>query len=113
MDAVVVRDDDIAITIDVKGLAGATSWPVDNLPRPQPTHFIAFVRYQRKIHDVTVAPVVYLVPSADAEALAYHSPKGRKVVPYSWLKKDGAKYQDAWHVLKTKDRKRAGPQGRK
>jgi hypothetical protein len=34
VDIVVVRDAGLAITLDVKGLAGTTCWPVDNVIWP-------------------------------------------------------------------------------
>ncbi len=40
VDIVVVRDTGDTVTVDVKGLAGKTSWPVDNVKEPGERYFI-------------------------------------------------------------------------
>jgi hypothetical protein len=100
VDIASVRGAGDAITIDVKGLAGATGWPVDNLASPRPGHFIVFVCYLGKIGDLKVAPEVWIIPSAEVPPLVYHSPNGkRRVVQRATLKTKAAKYKDAWHLL--------------
>jgi hypothetical protein len=43
VDIAVIKAAGSAITIDVKGLAGTTSWPVDNVTKVKERHFLAFV----------------------------------------------------------------------
>lgn len=43
VDIVVVRDNGRMATIDVKGLAGKTAWPVDNLTTATQGHYVVFV----------------------------------------------------------------------
>ena len=43
VDIVVVGDAGDTITVDVKGLAGKTSWPVDNVKELREKHFIILV----------------------------------------------------------------------
>jgi hypothetical protein len=99
VDIAVVYDRGHAITIDVKGLAGRTSWPVDNLGTGRPGHFVVFVGYAGKIADPTSVPEVYVVPSTRLAPLIYNSPKGRKVVPLGRMRKAASRYRDAWHRL--------------
>jgi hypothetical protein len=88
-----------SVTIDVKGLAGTTSWPVDNVKSKNPNHFLAFVCFNKRIQDPTAIPEVWIVPVARVERLTYVSPKGRRVVTRSALRSDGAKFKDAWRQL--------------
>lgn len=101
VDIVVVRDTGDAITIDVKGLAGTTSWPVDNLKKISKDHFLVFVSYLGKMQDHSIAPEVYVVPSNRVQPLIYHSPNGKRhVLQLSRMRKKGAKYKDAWDLLR-------------
>ena len=55
VDVVVVRDSGDVVTVDVKGLAGMTSWPVDNVKVSKPNHFLVFVCFLGKIGDLQTA----------------------------------------------------------
>ncbi|MEW6187531.1 MAG: hypothetical protein AB1585_17510 [Thermodesulfobacteriota bacterium] len=101
VDIVVVRDSGDVVTVDVKGLAGTTSWPVDNVKKIAKNHFLVFVSYLGKIDDHTISAEVYVVPSQKLEPLVYNSPNGkRRVLPLSRMRKDGKLYKDAWKLLK-------------
>ena len=56
VDILLVRKSGRVVTIDVKGLAGATSWPVDNVTLTGLNHFLVFVCYLRRIFDWRVSP---------------------------------------------------------
>ncbi len=100
VDIVVVRESGDVITIDVKGLAGTTSWPVDNVKKVGRDHFLVFVSFLNKISDHTVSPEVYVVPSKRLAPLVYHSPSGKRhVLQLSRMRKDGKRFRDAWHLL--------------
>lgn len=99
VDIVVVLDRGAAVTVDVKGLAGNTSWPVDKVGAGSPGHYVVFVGYAGRIADPRAAPEVYVVPSQQLTDLTYVSPKGRRVVPLGRMRKAGAQYRDAWHLL--------------
>ncbi len=43
VDIAVVKGAGETITIDVKGLAGTTSWPIDNVKEVKKCHFLVFV----------------------------------------------------------------------
>jgi hypothetical protein len=100
VDIVVVHEAGDALTIDVKGLAGKTGWPVDNVRDLQQGHFLVFVCYLNRISDPTAPPEVYVVPSVSLEPLVYHAPGGRRVVPLSRMRDKGAEFRDAWHLLR-------------
>ena len=100
VDIAVVKDAGESITVDVKGLAGKTGWPVDNVKTSVRNHYLVFVSYLGKISDPAVLPEVYVVPSDQVGKFTYHSPNGnRKVVPLSTLRKNAKKYKDAWHLI--------------
>jgi hypothetical protein len=100
VDIVLVQRSGGVITIDVKGLAGTTSWPVDNVRTESDNHYLVFVSFLGKISDFTVAPEVYVVPSTKLAPLVYHSPNGRRhVLPLGTMRRDAAAYRDACHLL--------------
>jgi hypothetical protein len=101
VDILLVRENDDVITIDVKGLAGTTSWPVDNVKKKADNHFLVFISFLGRIADHTAVPEVYVVPSKQLDALVYHSPSGnRHVLQLSRMRKHGAGFRDAWNLLK-------------
>jgi hypothetical protein len=100
VDIVVTRDAGDALTIDVKGLAGTSNWPVDNLGGGRNKHFIAFVTFLGKIGDPSVLPEVYIVPSEQVSGMVYRNPAGnRRVIQLGRARKKWARYKDAWHLL--------------
>ncbi|SFU63462.1 hypothetical protein SAMN05216417_11162 [Nitrosospira multiformis] len=96
VDIAVIRSEGNAVTVDVKGLAGTTSWPVDNVKAATPSHFLVFVCYNGKINQASTSPDVWVMPSAVLEPFVYVSPKGRRVVQRATLRNKGAIYKDAW-----------------
>jgi hypothetical protein len=96
VDIAVVRSAGNTVTVDVKGLAGTTSWPVDNVKEPKSGHFLVFVCYGGKINNAEVLPEVWVIPSLFLEQFVYVSPKGRRVVPRSNLRRDAEKFKGAW-----------------
>lgn len=99
VDIVVVRNASKVLSIDVKGLAGKSGWPVDNLRIARGDHFLAFVCYAGRISDPAFAPEVWIVPSTRVDSLTYKAPGGRRVVQRGTLKDKGAEYLNAWHLL--------------
>lgn len=99
VDLAVVREAGDSITVDVKGLAGKTSWPVDNLKQAKERHFIVFVCFKGLIEDVSVPPEVWVIPRNKLDPFVYHAPGGRQVVPRSKLINEGEKYRDAWKLI--------------
>ena len=99
VDIAVIRGEGDSVTIDVKGLAGKTGWPIDNVGPGNPKHFIVFVCFQGKISVPTVAPLVWVVPSTKVASLAYRAPGGRRLMQVAALKASGAAFQDAWQTI--------------
>jgi hypothetical protein len=103
---IVVDNGSELITIDVKGLKGTTSFPVDNCKKYLKSHFIIFISFLNRMPDPNIIPEIYIVPSLDLEklhkelnngSLIYRNPKGnRAVVQLSNLRKLALKYQDKW-----------------
>lgn len=101
VDIVIARDAGDAFTVDVKGLAGTTNWPVDNLREGRKRHFIAFVTFLGKIGDPSVCPEVYVVPSEEVSALVYQNPAGnRRVIQLARARKVWARFRGAWELLR-------------
>jgi hypothetical protein len=100
VDLAVVRDAGDSVTVDVKGLAGKTGWPVDNVKQPKQEHFLVFVCYAGRITEINSPPEVWVLPSKKLAPFVYHAPGGRKVVQRSRLIKDAQKYRDAWQLIK-------------
>ena len=93
-----VRDAGDAFTIDVKGLAGKTGWPVDNVKDLRQGHFLVFVCYLSRIANPKTPPEVYVVPSMSLGPMVYHAPRGRRVVAFSRMREKGAEFRDAWRL---------------
>jgi hypothetical protein len=99
VDIVVVHDAGDSVTVDVKGLAGTTGWPIDNF-RPKERHFVVLVCFLGKIDDPSVSPEVYVVPAKNVESLTYNAPGGtRRIIQFSRMRKEGATYRSAWKQL--------------
>ena len=99
VDLAVVRDAGDSVTVDVKGLAGKTSWPVDNVKEAKKQHFLVFVCYCGKIDEIEVLPEVWIIPSTKLAPFIYHAPGGRKVVPRSKLLQDAKEFRNAWSLI--------------
>ena len=99
VDIVVVRDAGDAVTVEVKGLAGTTGWPVDNVKESRPSHFIVLVCYLGRIADPTTMPEVHVVPSQALGPLIYHALVGRKVIRLAKLRQEGSPYRHAWALI--------------
>ena len=101
VDIVIARDAGDALTVDVKGLAGTTNWPVDNLKEGRKRHFIVFVTFLGKINDPSVLPEVYVVPSEKVSAVIYQNPAGnRRVIQLGRARKVWAEFKNNWELLR-------------
>ena len=98
VDIVVEKPTGELITIDVKGIAGSTSWPVDNFVKGRNGHFLVFVSFKGRIESESEVPEVYIVPSTVVGRIMYKGRTGRKFVELRALRKKG-KYRDCWELL--------------
>jgi hypothetical protein len=98
---IVVEAPHRTITIDVKGMASRTNWPLDNFSSEQrPNHYIALVSFNNKIANHEIVPTVFLVPAADIPKFFYVNPKGtRRTIRFSHIRDNGSKYLEAWDTL--------------
>lgn len=99
VDILAINEHDVSITIDVKGLAGKTGWPVDNVKEGKRTHFLIFICFLGTIEDLQSLPEVYVVPSLDLAQLIYQAPGGRRLVQLSKLRQAGNQYRNAWSLI--------------
>ena len=102
VDIVVVKGLDDLLTIDVKGIAGTSLWPTDNVKEDKikKNHFLIFVSFLGKIKEHSIQPETYIVPSERLKPLLYRNPKGNRVgLRVATRRKDGKDFRDAWHLL--------------
>jgi hypothetical protein len=97
VDTVVVRSAGDTITVDVKGIAGTTCWPVSNVPTNRAKHFVVFVSFLNRFGDPSVCPEVYVVPAHRIPKL--RSQIGWRAVRLSTLRKAAPSYRDGWKQL--------------
>ena len=91
------------ITLDVKGLAGKTCWPMDNFKKVLPNHFIVLVCFMDKISDEQTIPECWIIPSNRVERLLYRNPKGnRQVINRHKIRKLAPELLENWNLLKGK-----------
>lgn len=101
VDILAINEHDVPITIDVKGLAGKTGWPVDNVKEGKRTHFLVFVCFLGSMEDLQSLPELYVVPSLELAPLIYQAPGGRRLVQLGTLRRAGSQYRNAWHLMVT------------
>lgn len=100
IDIMALNDHEVPITIDVKGLAGKTGWPVDNVKLVRKNHVLVFLSFMDKITDLTTVPNIYVVPSVEVEDLIYTAvPSGRRLVQFKTLRNAADRYANAWHFI--------------
>lgn len=105
VDVVVVRDAGDAVTVEVKGVAKKDSWPADNLVTTKPAqHFVALVSFEGRIDDPEMpSPRVWIVPFPEVERFKRRYPRGRIDVSRAALIADGARFENAWHLIEGRD----------
>lgn len=99
VDIAVVRDAGESVTIDVKGLAGKTGWPVDNVKEVKSEHFMVFICYYNRIDEVGSSPEAWIIPSKKLAPFIYQAPGGRKIVRRSKLIQEGQEFENAWLLI--------------
>jgi len=106
---IVVKFDQKIATIDVKGMAGTTSFPVDNFDasKKEGNHFLVFISFLSRMPDINTIPEIYIVPAKDVEKLTYVNPKqSRRVVNLSSLRAERAKYLNNWESLRDRRKRK-------
>ncbi len=90
------------VTIDVKGMKGKTSFPVDNVDftNLKRNHFLIFVAFLDQMEDPSFYPEIYIIPQSKLEPLLYENPKRtRKTINLGTLRKKANSYKDNWGLL--------------
>jgi hypothetical protein len=86
-------------TVDVKGLAGTTSWYAMNCDQKE-GHYIVLVSFLGRIHDPNTLPEVYVVPSTDLGKFLYRNPrKTHEVVQVARMRQEGTQFRGNWKPL--------------
>ena len=100
VDIVVLRDDGVAVTVEVKGLAGKYEWPAGNLDSQHPEHhFVVLVSFEGRIADGAMPPPrVWVVPFQDIDPFVRHY-RTRTNVSRSEILRDGTEYENAWSLI--------------
>lgn len=100
VDIIIEQTDGKILTVDVKGLAGTTCWPMDNFKKTGKNHFIVLVTFLNKIDDHDIKPECWIIPSNSVRDLFYINPKGnRQVIDRSTITKKGLDYKDNWSTF--------------
>lgn len=99
VDITVVRKAGDAITIDVKGVAGAHDWPADNISSAHPErHFVVLVSYEGEFATPERLPNVWVVPYPALPSFLRNY-KGRRNVSRAAVNAGGSQFKAAWHLL--------------
>lgn len=100
VDIVVLRDDGVAVTVEVKGLAGKYEWPAGNLGSQHPgQHFVVLVSYEGRIADGSMPPPrAWVVPFRDIDPFVRNY-RTRTNVSRSAILSDGTQYENAWSLI--------------
>jgi len=101
VDIIVAREAGDAVTVEVKGGAKRYDWPADNLKSKTPDrHYVVLVSYEGKIEDPLMSPPrVWVVPYTDIDRFIRTYPRGRRNVSRSAINKEGAEFENAWHLI--------------
>lgn len=93
IDIRIVREDGVAVSLDVKAVRGYSSLVVNNV-KPVVGHFVAFVIYNGKFEDVETCPEVFIVPSTEVPAITKCWKEEKRV-----MKGSLADYKDRWDLV--------------
>ena len=86
--------------MDVKGLAGKTSWPVDNVGEGQAGTLLGLgLLLGQEVHDPAESPEVYVVPATELAPLVYLAPEDAGSSRSPRRGSIGKKHGDAWDQL--------------
>jgi hypothetical protein len=100
VDIIVETDKGEIKTVDVKGLASTTCWPMDNFEKENKNHFIVLVSFLDEIYNHEVSPECWVIPSKEVRKLFYVNPKGnRQVINRHKMKKMGKRYKSNWPLI--------------
>lgn len=99
VDIIVERPGQGIFTVDVKGLAGSTGWPAENMTRMEENHYYVLVCYENKIEQPAVIPSCWIIPSSKIGQFIREWGK-RKTVTHALIRENGNKYRENWDIFK-------------
>jgi len=96
---ILVIQNSIIYTVDVKALADRYDWPADNIKvLNNPNHVYVFLTFDGKISDPQINPSVWIIPSDKIQPFMKQYAT-RSVVSRSLVMGSGRKYRDSWDYL--------------
>lgn len=96
---ILVVQNSIIYTLDVKALADRYDWPADNIRVfDNPNHVYVFLTFDGKISDPQIGPSVWIIPSDRLQPFIRRFAT-RSVVSRSLLLNRGGEYQNNWRYL--------------
>ncbi|GHV55499.1 hypothetical protein AGMMS49579_18550 [Spirochaetia bacterium] len=104
VDIVVEKGAD-TLTVEVKGLASAGSFPIGSYTAKaqDKNHYYVFVSFLGKIGDPVCLPDVYIVPAKDLDGKGLVQHNKVNNVLYSELEKHTNRYKNNWAVFTKKE----------
>ena len=96
---ILVIQNSIIYTVDVKALADRYDWPADNIKvLNNPNHVYVFLTFDGKISDPQINPSVWIIPSDKIQPFMKQYAT-KSVVSRSLVMGSGRKYRDSWDYL--------------
>lgn len=100
VDIVVVRENEDAVTIDVKAVASKYDWPADNIRHSKNLrHFIVLVCYEGNFEDTGFSPNVWIIPAEKVFQFKKQY-KNRSNISRALILKNGHDFLFKWESLK-------------
>lgn len=96
---ILVVQNSVIYTLDVKALADRYDWPADNIKiLDDPKHVYVLLTFESKIADPQASPSVWIIPSDKIQSFIRRY-STRSVVSRSLVMGSGRKYRDSWDYL--------------
>jgi len=96
---ILVIQNSMIYTLDVKALADRYDWPADNIRVfDNPNHIYVFLTFEGKITDPKINPSVWIIPSDKVQPFIKQYAT-RSVVSRSLIINNGSQYQNNWKYL--------------
>lgn len=100
---ILVIQNSVIYTLDVKALADRYDWPADNIKvLGNPNHVYIFLTFDGKISDPQINPSVWIIPSDKLQPFIKRY-TNRSVVSRSLIINNGSKYRNNWKYLMKED----------
>ena len=100
VDIMVARTAGDSVTVEVKGVAKRYDWPASNVQSSLPErHYVALVCFEGEIGSPEMPkPRVWIIPFTELQPFLRHY-RGRTNISRAAITKEGAIYEDKWHLI--------------